>query len=126
MVHCAVLASIALTMTAFYIARKFFQKSKNLTKAKIILPLVEQDQAQPNQQFNIQAYNPEVISIKACLSFALLGLFLLFTLLVIVPRIEHKNAILPLIGPFCHSVIFPIATFHFNGKFRKFVFEMCT
>ena len=113
-------------MTAIYIARKIFKKISNQMRANKILPLVEQNQTQQHQKFNIQAYNPEAISLKACLSFALLGLFLLFTLLVIVPQIEHKNAILPLIGPFCHSVIFPIATFCFNGKFRKFVCEMCT
>ena len=113
-------------MTALYIARKIFKKIKNQTRAKNILPLVEQNQAQQHQKFNIQAYNPEAISLKACLCFALLGLFLLLTLLVVVPKIEHKSAILPLIGPFCHSVIFPIATFCFNRKFRLFVFEMCT
>ena len=117
---------MALGMTAFYVARKMFQKFQNHRKATEIIELVEQNEARQNHQFNVQAFNPEVISIKMCLTFAICGLFLLFTLFVIVPNIEDKNAIFPLIPPFCHSIVFPITVFCFNGKFRKFVFEMCT
>ena len=44
----------------------------------------------------------------------------------ITDQVSLKNAIFPLIPPFCHSIVFPITVFCFNGKFRKFVFEMCT
>ena len=120
------LCTMALGMTAFYVARKMFQKFQNHKKATNILQLVGQNKAQPNQQFNIQAFNPEVMSIKMCIAFSICGLVLLFIIFAIVPKIEHKNAIFPLIPPFCHSIIFPICVFCFNGKFRKFVFEMCT
>ena len=121
-----VLCTIALGMTTFYVSRKMFQKFKNHMKGTHILPLVEQNQGQSNHQFNVQAFNPEIISIKMCLTFSALGLFMLFILFVIVPKIEHKNAIFPLIPPFIHSIVFPITVFCFNGKFRKHVFEMCT
>ena len=112
-------------MTAFYVARKMIQKFRN-HKATNIIPLVQQNQVQPNHQFNIQAFNPEVISVKMCLTFSICGLVMLFIIFVNVPKIEHKNAIFPLIPPFCHSIVFPITVFCFNGEFQKFVFEMCT
>ena len=66
------LCTMALGMTAFYVARKMIQKFRN-HKATNIIPLVQQNQAQPNHQFNIQAFNPEVISVEMCLTFSICG-----------------------------------------------------
>ena len=118
------LTSIALAMTIFYFARKGYQKLKNRSKATNVLPLVQSNQEQSNQQFNIQAYNPEVFPLKMGIFLIVMGLFVLFSLFFIVPKIEHKNAIFPLLPPFMHSILFPLAMFCFNSKFRKFVFEM--
>ena len=119
-----VLATMSITMAFFYFARKCYQKFKNRSKATNILPLVQSNQEQSNQQFNIQAYNPEVFPLKMGIFFIVMVLFVLFSLFFIVPKIEHKNAIFPLLPPFMHSILFPIAMFCFNSKFRKFVFEM--
>ena len=119
-----VLVTISLTMIIFYFARKGYQKLKNRSKATNVLPLVQSYQEQSNQQFNIQAYNPEVFPLKMGIFLILMGLFVLLSLFFFVPKIEHKNAIFPLLPPFMHSIMFPIVMFCFNSKFRKFLLEM--
>ena len=119
------LTSIALAMTIFYFARKCYQRLKDRKKASNILPLVEQNQPQPNSQFNTQAYNPEVMSFRIYFLIFIIASLVLLSIYFIIPNVEHKNEIFPLIPPLIHAIIFPLAMFSFNSKFRKFVFEDC-